>query len=147
MKIIPLPRIEPLLARLPPERRLLLVQFFRFGVIGTLGFVWDTLVVYATAPFVGPYVAGLISYLVAGTMNWLLNRVWTYRNVPHGAMHRQLAKFLVANSVGFVLNRGTYVALIANVPLCRAHLVLPVGAGGLAAMFVNFYLSRRLVFR
>jgi putative flippase GtrA len=147
MKMILLPRIEPLLSRLPPEQRLLLVQFFRFGVIGTLGFVWDTLVVYATAPFLGLYVGGLVSYLVAGTMNWLLNRVWTYRNVPHGAMHRQLAKFLLANSVGFLLNRGTYFALITTVPLCRTYLVLPVGAGGLAAMFVNFYLSRRLVFR
>jgi putative flippase GtrA len=147
MKIILLHRIAPLLGRLPPERRLVLVQFFRFAVIGTLGFVWDTLVVYATAPLVGVYIAGLVSYVVASTMNWLLNRTWTYRHVPHGAMHRQWAKFLLANSVGLVLNRGTYFALIATVPLCHAHLVLPVAAGGLAGMFVNFYLSRRLVFR
>ena len=123
------------------------VQFFRFAVVGTLGFVWDTLVVYAASPLVGPYVGGLISYLVAGSMNWLLNRLWTYRHVSHGAMHRQLAMFLLANSAGLVLNRGAYFALIATVPLCRTYLIIPVAVGGLCGMFVNFFISRRLVFK
>ena len=140
-------RLDPLLARVPPARRLILVQFFRFGVIGTLGFVWDTIVVYATAPFVGLYVAGVISYIIAGSINWLLNRIWTYRHVPHGAMHKQALMFLLVNSVGFVLNRGIYFTLIATQPVCRAYPVLAIGAGGVAAMFVNFFLSRRLVFK
>ncbi len=140
-------RLEPWLAAVPVSRRLLFVQFFRFGVIGTLGFVWDTLVVYATAPFVGLYVGGVISYVIAGSINWLLNRLWTYRHLSHGAMHRQAVMFLLVNSVGFVLNRGVYFSLIATEPLCRAYPVLPVAAGGLCAMFVNFFLSRRLVFK
>ena len=140
-------RLEPWLARVPAERRLLAVQFFRFAVIGTLGFVWDTLVVYALRGAMGLYAAGMVSYVVAGSMNWLLNRVWTYRHLSHGAMHRQLMMFLLANSVGLVLNRGLYVVLVATQPICRAYPVLPVAAGGLAGMFVNFFLSRRLVFR
>ena len=140
-------RLEPLLARVPTERRLLAVQFFRFGVIGTLGFVWDTLVVYALRGAVGLYAAGMISYVVAGSLNWLLNRVWTYRHLSHGAMHRQLLMFLLANSVGLVLNRGLYVFLVATQPVCRDYPVLPVAAGGVAGMFINFFLSRRLVFR
>ena len=140
-------RLEPLLARVPPERRLVLVQFLRFGVIGALGFVWDTLVVYATAPLVGLYAAGVISYIIAGSINWLLNRLWTYRHVAHGAMHRQAMMFLLVNSVGFVLNRGVYFTLIATQPFCRAYPVVPIAAGGVCAMFVNFFLSRRLVFK
>ncbi len=140
-------RLEPLLALVPPERRLLLAQFFRFGVIGSLGFVWDTLVVYATAPFVGLYVAGVISYVIAGTINWLLNRIWTYRHVAHGAMGRQAAMFLLVNSVGFVLNRGVYFWLIATQPYCHAHPVVAIAVGGGCAMFVNFFLSRKLVFK
>ncbi len=140
-------RLEPLLARVPPARRLMLVQFLRFGVIGTLGFVWDTIVVYATAPWTGLYVAGVISYIIAGSINWLLNRIWTYRHLSHGAMHRQAVMFLVVNSAGFVLNRGVYFSLIATQPYCHDHPVIPIAAGGIAAMFVNFFLSRRLVFR
>lgn len=140
-------RLEPLLARVPPARRLILVQFFRFGVIGTLGFVWDTIVVYATAPLVGLYAAGVISFAIAGSINWLLNRIWTYRHIPHGAMHRQAMMFLLVNSVGFAINRGIYFTLIATEPVCRAYPVLAIAVGGVCAMFVNFFLSRRLVFK
>lgn len=132
---------------LPPARVELLEQFLKFGTVGMIGFVADTSVVYATAPFVGPYVAGVISYLLVGTMNWLLNRVWTYRHIQHGAPHRQAVAFLAANTVGFVINRGTYFSLVASVPLCRKHLVLPLAAAAGAGMFINFFLSRRLVFR
>ena len=140
-------RLAPLLHRLSPERRLLLVQFIRFGIIGTLGFVWDTGIVYALTPLIGVYSAGIVSYILVASINWLLNRVWTYRNVSHGVRHRQLVLFLMANSVGFVLNRGTFALLIASFPLCRTYLVIPVAAGGICGMFVNFFLSRRLVFR
>ena len=134
-------------ARLTPERRLLLEHFIKFAIIGTAGFVWDTAVVYATAPFVGPYWAGAISFVIVGTINWVANRWWTYRHLSHDAMHKQWVRFLIANAVGFVLNRGTYFALVYTQPYVRAHLVLAVAAGGIAGMFVNFFLSRRLVFR
>ena len=140
-------RIAPLVALVPPPHRLALVQFARFFVIGTMGFVWDTAIVYALARPLGTTLAGLVSYVIVATVNWLLNRVWTYRELSHGARHRQLLAFLLANSVGLLLNRGTYLTLIATVPLCRTYLVLPVAAGGLCGMFVNFFLSRRLVFR
>jgi putative flippase GtrA len=140
-------RLEPLLSRLSRAQRLLLVQFLRFGIVGTLGFVWDISAAHIAKPFVGPYYALLISYVVAGTINWLLNRIWTYAGAAHSAPHRQLAMFLLANSVGLLLNRGVGFTLIANFPICRQYLVLPVLAGGLCGMFLNFYLSRRLVFR
>jgi putative flippase GtrA len=137
----------PAAGRLSPERRLLLRQFLQFAVIGAAGFVWDTAVVYATAPLIGPYAAGILSFFVVGTINWVANRYWTYRHLNHDAMHRQLVKFLIANAVGFVLNRGTYMGLIATQPLFLHHLVLAIAAGAGAGMFVNFFLSRRLVFR
>jgi putative flippase GtrA len=132
---------------LSPAQFLLLRQFGQFAVIGAFGFLWDTAIVYATAPFVGPYIAGIISFVVVGTINWLANRFWTYRGFDHAAMHHQLVRFLITNAVGFVLNRGTYFALIASQPLFRHHLILAIAAGAGAGMFVNFFLSRRLVFR
>jgi putative flippase GtrA len=145
----PMPSTSTLLAsrQLSPERRLLLRQFVQFAIIGAGGFVWDTAVVYATAPFIGPYAAGVVSFLIVGCINWLANRYWTYRHLNHDAMHRQVVMFLIANAVGFVLNRGTYIALIATQPLFRHHLILAIAAGAAAGMFMNFFLSRRLVFR
>ncbi len=147
MDIRLLHRFTPYLDRIPVERRLMAMQFARFAVIGTMGFGWDTAIVYALAPRLGTTWAGLVSYVLVASINWALNRIWTYRHVAHGAAGRQLALFLAANSVGLLLNRGTYLLLIAFVPLCRTYLVLPVAAGGIAGMFINFFLSRRLVFR
>jgi putative flippase GtrA len=140
-------RVERLLAILPPHRRLLAVQFIQFGVIGALGFCWYTATMYAAAPRIGPYAAGVLAYVVAASMNWLMNRLWTFRHLEHGAMHLQWLSFLAANALGASLNLGTSFTLIATVPFCRSHLVIPLMAGTLAGMFFNFAASRRLVFR
>jgi putative flippase GtrA len=57
-----------------------------------------------------------------------------------------LVRFLIANSIGFVPNLGTYSALVHFVPFCRIYPVVAVAAGAICGMFVNFFLSRRLVF-
>jgi putative flippase GtrA len=133
---------------LGPARFKLALEFLRFGVVGTIGFVVDTAVLYAgLALGLGLYGGRAVSYLVAATTNWALNRLWTFRGRGDGPAHRQWALFLVVNLVGFAMNYGTYAALIALVPVVAAHPVLGVAAGAIAGMFGNFVLSRRLVFR
>jgi len=140
-----LPRIE---STLGPERFQLLLEFLRFGVVGTIGFVVDTAVLYAgLALGLGLYGGRAVSYLVAATTTWALNRLWTFRGRGDGPVHQQWALFLLVNLVGFAMNYGTYVALIAFVPMVAAHPVLGVAAGAIAGMFGNFLLSRQLVFR
>lgn len=138
---------EALIARLGPERRAGVMQFLRFGVVGTAGFVVDTAVLYAgLALGLGLYSGRAISYLAAATTTWALNRAWTFRTASHVPMARQWALFLLVNLIGFACNYGTYALLVAGVPLVAAHPVLGVAAGALAGMVGNFWLSRRFVF-
>lgn len=131
-----------------PARFGVLMEFLRFGVVGTIGFVVDTAVLYAgLALGLGLYGGRAVSYLVAATTTWALNRLWTFRGRGNGPAHQQWALFLLVNLIGFAMNYGTYAALIAFVPLVAAHPVLGVAAGALAGMFGNFVLSRQLVFR
>jgi putative flippase GtrA len=125
----------------------LAAEFLRFGAVGAAGFVVDTAMVYGTRALLGLYAAGVLAYFAAATTNWAINRVWTFRGRGAGPAHRQWARFLAANLVGFVLNRGTYAILVTVSPLCAAQPVLAIFAGLLAGMFVNFTLSRRFVFR
>jgi cbb3-type cytochrome oxidase subunit 1 len=53
----------------------------------------------------------------------------------------------MVNAAGFVLNRGAYAALVTFVPLCAEQPVYAVGAGAIVGMFLNFSLSRTMVFR
>ncbi len=125
----------------------LILQFLRFGVVGGMGFVVDNSVVYATHNLIGPYWAGALSYPIAATFTWAVNRAWTFRGQGSGPAHHQWAKFVATNLLGFVLNRGTYFTLIALSPLFAHNLWLALAAGTGAGMFVNFYLARSVVFK
>ncbi len=121
-------------------------DFIRFGIVGTLGFCWDTSTVYALRSFAGLYAAGTAGFFIAASANWLLNRVWTFRHQAHGPAHRQWAKFMLANALGFVINRGIFFTLITISPLCHAEPVIPIIAGSFAGLFFNYCLSKMFVF-
>lgn len=133
---------------LGPGRARTLLQFLKFGVVGTIGFLVDTAVLYAALwAGLGLYWGRALSYVAAASGNWLLNRVWTFRGQAGGRMAQQWAAFLAVNLVGFAFNYGTYAALVATIPFVAAHPVIGVAAGSLAGLASNFLLSRRFVFR
>lgn len=141
--------------QLPPPARDLatearirtLVQFLMFGTVGTFGWLLDTGVVYGLRGRLGLYGAGLVSYCVAATFTWLFNRLWTFRGRGAGPVHRQWARFLAVNLVGFTLNRGTYALMVTFVALCAREPIFATAAGAVAGMFMNFGFSRAIVFR
>ncbi len=137
----------PLQAILSPQRLALAQQFLRFGSVGFVGFLFDNAVVYGLRGQIGLYAAGAVAYLVSATVTWTLNRLWTFRGRGSGPLHRQWFAFLAANALGFVLNRGMFAILVTVSTTCAEYPVLAVFAGTLAGMFVNFQMSRTLVFR
>lgn len=137
----------PLARFAPPARIALLAQFMAFGAVGTVGLVVDTITVYSLRHSLGLYGAGVISYFIAATGNWALNRWWTFSGAHAGPAYHQWIRFLIANALGFVLNRGTYALLITFVPACAAEPFYAIAAGGLVGMFLNFSLSRRMVYK
>jgi putative flippase GtrA len=95
----------------------------------------------------GPYVGRLISFLIAVSVTWIGNRLFTFRRKGTSAAHIEWAKFALVCAIGFALNFGTYAALIAGVPFIAHAPVFGVAVGSLVAMFFNFFAARRLVFR
>ncbi|WP_431305263.1 GtrA family protein [Sediminicoccus sp. BL-A-41-H5] len=124
-------------------------QFLRFGVVGTVGFVVDSAVLLGMMALgAGPYGGRVVSYLVAASTTFALNRAWTFRSARRDApVAAQWGRFVLLNLAGFAANYGTYAALVAGLPLVAANPVLGVAAGSLAGMFINFGLSRRFVFQ
>jgi len=137
----------PLARFAPPERIALLAQFLAFGCVGAVGMVIDTITVYSLRASLGLYGAGAVAYVTAATGNWALNRIWTFRGANAGPAHVQWARFLVANAFGFVLNRGTYALLVTFVAACAQEPFYAIFAGGVVGMFLNFSLSRSMVFK
>jgi putative flippase GtrA len=134
--------------RVATEARLhLLAQLSTFACVGLVGLAVDTGIVYSLRRAVGLYAAGMLSYVVAATVTWVLNRNITFRGRGSGPAHRQWGLFLLANLAGFVLNRGTYAALVTWSALAAANPVIATASGACAGLLVNFTLARKLVFR
>ena len=129
------------------ERVAMLAQFVKFGGVGLIGLAIDTTSVYALRDWLGLYGAGMLGYVIAASGNWALNRIWTFRGKGSGKAHHQWGRFMAANLVGFLLNRGTYALLVTFVAIAARQPVIATSAGACAGIFVNFHLSRRVVFR
>ena len=127
----------------------LAVQFGKFGLVGVVGLVVDTAVVYALLFGAGLefFAARIPAYLTAATTTFALNRAFTFRGAADAPLHIQWAKFLAANAFGGAVNYGVSVGLEAALPLAEAHPVLAVAAGSLAGMALNFAASKHLVFK
>jgi putative flippase GtrA len=125
------------------------LRFFKFGMIGMLGFAVDSLVLLFGTNILSldPYTARIISYLAAATTTWLGNRMFTFSDRPKTPIAKQWVLFLVLNGIGFVINYSTYAFLVAQYPYIYAHPVWAVAAGSLTGMVFNYVASTRFVFR
>lgn len=123
-------------------------QFFKFGIVGVVGFIVDTVMLYAGIHALGlsRVAAGLFSFPFAVTATWIGNRVYTFRDAVHLPPMQQLAKFAVICAVGLVFNRGTYSLMVSTIPFVYDYPVLGLLGGTAAGMFFNFFASRRHVF-
>lgn len=124
-------------------------QFLRFAVVGTIGFVADAAVLHLLIQVLGmgPFLGRLISFFVAATVTWILNRTYTFR--AHGNRKRsgEWVRYVFVNGFGGAINYGVYAACIVSFGLVREYPFLGVAVGSLVAMMFNFFANRHLVFR
>jgi putative flippase GtrA len=126
----------------------LAVQFGKFGIVGVVGLLVDTTVLYAgLAVGLEFFAARVPSFFAAATATWILNRRFTFKGAADEPLRRQWAKFIAANAFGGVVNYGVSVGLEAGVDVVAAHPFLAVAAGSVAGMFFNFAASKHLVFK
>jgi putative flippase GtrA len=123
-------------------------QFFKFAMVGFVGFVVDAAMLYFGVYVLGlsRIAGGLFSFPFAVTTTWIGNRLFTFRDAAPMPAAKQLAKFVAVCAIGLVFNRGTYTLLVSTVPLVYAHPVLGILGGTGVSMFFNFFAARRHVF-
>lgn len=126
-------------------------EFPRFLVVGTIGFVVDASVLHLLVAYtpLDLYAGRVVSYLIAATMTWVLNRNFTFRaqsSSPIGAP-RQWARYIGINAIGGVINWIVYSLGVTYFDVMREFLFLAVAAGSIVALVFNFYSNKYWVFR
>ena len=128
-------------------------EFLRFAAVGVVGFFADTaaLTLVLNFPFLNLYTGRVISFLVAATTTWALNRRFTFARAGAGSPAESLAvqwlRFLGANALGGAVNYGVYASLVTFTALGAAWPVLGVAAGSIAGLGFNFTVSKFWVFK
>jgi putative flippase GtrA len=123
-------------------------ELLSFTAIGMAGLCVDTAALYLSLALgLNLYSGRVISYLVAATFTWAMNRRFTFATTDRTAPFKQWLRFLAANTVGALANYSIYAALVTWVPLIAAWPVLGVAAGSLAGLAFNFTASRQWVFK
>lgn len=124
------------------------IRFFQFGVVGTSGFIVDSLVYFAAQSIgLDHLLARWVSFWFAASTTWILNRAFTYQDILHEQASTQLFKYMLMSCFTFVLNWGSYQFLTTFVPFFIDNKYAAFVLGVLIGMFVNFSLSHLLVFK
>ncbi|MCC3704981.1 GtrA family protein [Rouxiella badensis] len=125
-----------------------ILEIFKFGVIGGIGFLVDAGVLYLLKDSLGLYFARVISFICAVIATWLLNRSITFAKskVTH-RRSKEFALYFLVMLVGGCINIGCYVLMVNSSILVREYPILGVAAGSLAGMITNFTFSKKLIYK
>lgn len=118
-----------------------------FAAVGTIGFIVDsaTLLLCIGLTGLGPVSGRIVSFSVAMTTTWQLNRRFTYRSTA--SPWPEFAKFVATNSLGALVNIGVYTLTIKVLGDGGYLPIVGVAAGSLCGMVLNYICSTLLVFR
>lgn len=122
-------------------------QFFRFCIVGTIGFLTDFTVLYllVNGMDVNPTIGRILSFLVAATVTWKLNRHFTFSKQGSGSLSEWL-QYLVLTGFGGGINLLVYQLWITMTDTRTLNLFFAVAAGSAVAMVFNFAISKFAVF-
>ena len=109
-------------------------QFFRFCIVGTLGFVTDFGVLYAVVKGLGmgPMAGRIVSFLVAATVTWKVNRHFTFVKEGAGSV-REWLHYLALTGIGGFINVAVYQTWLWSTDHGTLNLFLGVVAGSAVA--------------
>jgi len=125
-------------------------QFLRFCLVGLLGFIVDVVGLYVLVLFfsAGPYLGRVLSYVIAATVAWRLNRSFTFKFIgADKLLHREWVKYVAINAIGASINYSIYAFCVLYFEIPTTRLIIAVAAGSIAGLTFNFTANKWLVFR
>jgi putative flippase GtrA len=119
-----------------------------FAVVGAIGFLIDASILTLLMTGVGldHYTARAISFTVAVTSTWYLNRRWVFDRQSVKMSGREYATYVIVQIVGAMINLLVFVAAIEFIENLRNIPVIPLAMGAGVALLFNYGASSRFVF-
>ena len=124
-------------------------SFALFVIAAAVGFVVDAGVLTALAKYFGwgPWQGRFVSFPLAVTATWYLNRRYAFRGSGHADRRVEYAAYWAIQLAGAAVNFGIFGLCLHLAPMLVAWPFVPVALGGIAAMLFNFTVARSTVYR
>lgn len=124
-------------------------SFALFVIAATVGFIIDGGVVTVLVRWLawGPWQGRFVSFPLAVTATWWLNRRYAFRGTGGGDRRVEYAAYWAIQLAGAAVNFGIYGLCLRAAPTLANVPFVPAAIGGLAAMLFNFAVARRTVYR
>ena len=126
---------------------MLIKQFSRFIVVGSLGFVVDAGILYLLNGLMGysPVLSRVPSFSVAVVITWWFNRQYTF-DAKDSCAKQTLLKYISVNLIGLCINFGVYSLAVIKTPFFAGNPILALALASIAGMAFNFTTSKFFVF-
>jgi putative flippase GtrA len=122
--------------------------FPAFVVVGGIGFIVDAgiLAVLVHGYQWGDYTARLVSFAIAVTVTWALNRSYVFNRNRTLNRRSEYTRYLTVQIMGMAINFLVYSLCIASNELMDQWPVLALAVGSAVALLFNFAGARMFVF-
>ena len=124
-------------------------SFGLFVLAASVGFVVDAGVLTALVKELAwsPWHGRFVSFPLAVTSTWLLNRRYAFRGTGHGDQRVEYAAYWAIQLAGAAVNFAIFGLCLRWAPVLAEWPFVPVAVGGIAAMIFNFAVARSTVYR
>lgn len=132
-------------------KKALSTRLSAFAVVGTIGFIVDATVLklYLISVENDPILGRAVSFPIAVTVTWLLNRQFTFSQgaKKYSSLFGEWSSYLLVNAFGFIINLCVFMLVIFTIDTAKLHPIFTLGFASLIAMFFNYFGSKHWVFR
>lgn len=117
-------------------------------VVGGVGFLVDgggmmTLNSLYSWP---PLEARLLSFPLAVTVTWLLNRQWTFRHGEVRASHKRYGYYVLVQVIGMLINLGVFAILVHLFAEMAAFPIVALAVAAIVSLGFTYTMSKHVVF-
>jgi dolichol-phosphate mannosyltransferase len=121
-------------------------EFFKFGIVGTIGAVINLGTLYALTEFLGIYyiISAIFAFIIAVTSNYFLNKTWTFKEK---VADRTLRKYVQFFSVSVFALGVNLIILYSLTEFVGIWYMLSELIAKVIVFFVNFFGNKLWTFR
>jgi putative flippase GtrA len=124
-------------------------SFALFVLAAAASFVVDAgvLTVLVRVAHWAPWPGRFVSFPLAVTLSWWLNRRYAFRGRRTGSDRAEYAGYWLIQLAGAAVNFAVFGVCLHVAPVLAAWPFVPVAVGGIAAMVFNFAMARGTLYR